>query len=100
MLVIVSARVNDMVQRGLTLDQVKAARPTLDYDGRYATATRSDVHDGVRRVALQRRRGRAPRRAVRRCAMMRSVIRTVVQLLVGSVCASVMWTVADRVSVA
>ena len=37
MLVIVSARVRDMVERGLTLDQVKAARPTLDYDGRYAT---------------------------------------------------------------
>jgi hypothetical protein len=24
-----------MVKRGLTLDQVKAAQPTLDYDGRY-----------------------------------------------------------------
>ena len=23
----------------MTLEQVKAARPTLDYDGRYATAT-------------------------------------------------------------
>ena len=32
-----SARVRDMVERGLTLEQVKAARPTLDYDGRYAT---------------------------------------------------------------
>ncbi len=39
MLVIVSSRVRDMVARGLTLEQVKAARPTLDYDGRYATAT-------------------------------------------------------------
>jgi glyoxylase-like metal-dependent hydrolase (beta-lactamase superfamily II) len=39
MLVIVSSRVRDMVERGLTLDQVKAARPTLDYDGRYATPT-------------------------------------------------------------
>jgi glyoxylase-like metal-dependent hydrolase (beta-lactamase superfamily II) len=39
MLAIVSARVRDMVERGLTLDQVKAARPTLDYDGRYATAS-------------------------------------------------------------
>ena len=37
MLVIVSSRVRDMVERGMTLDQVKAARPTLDYDGRYAT---------------------------------------------------------------
>jgi hypothetical protein len=39
MLVIVAARVRDMVERGLTLDEVKAARPSLDYDGRYATPT-------------------------------------------------------------
>ena len=32
--------------------------------------------------------------------MMGSMMRTVVQLIVGSVCASMMWTVADRVSVA
>jgi len=37
LLVIVSSRVRDMVERGMTLEQVKAARPTLDYDGRYAT---------------------------------------------------------------
>jgi cyclase len=27
------------VKRGLTLAQVKAARPTLDYDGRYGSAS-------------------------------------------------------------
>jgi len=37
MLVIVSTRIKDMVERGMTLEQVKAARPALDYDGRYAT---------------------------------------------------------------
>ena len=47
MLVIVSARVRDMVERGLSLDQVKAARPSLDYDGRYATP--SGAHDPRRR---------------------------------------------------
>jgi hypothetical protein len=35
MVAIVRDRVRDMVRRNLTLDQVKAARPTLDYDGRY-----------------------------------------------------------------
>lgn len=39
MLVIVSERVRDMVARGMTLEQVKAARPSLDYDGRYAAPT-------------------------------------------------------------
>jgi glyoxylase-like metal-dependent hydrolase (beta-lactamase superfamily II) len=37
MVVIVSTRIKDMVDRGMTLDQIKAARPSLDYDGRYAT---------------------------------------------------------------
>jgi cyclase len=35
MVVIVSERIADMVRKGMTLDQVKAARPTLDYDARY-----------------------------------------------------------------
>jgi len=39
MLVIVSARVKDMVSKKMTLDQVKAAKPTLDYDGRYGSDT-------------------------------------------------------------
>ena len=39
MLVIVRDRVKDMVEREMTLDQVKAARPALDYDGRYGSDT-------------------------------------------------------------
>jgi glyoxylase-like metal-dependent hydrolase (beta-lactamase superfamily II) len=39
MLVIVRDRIRDMIERKLTLDQVKAARPTLDYDGRYGSDT-------------------------------------------------------------
>jgi cyclase len=39
MLTIVRDRIQDMVSRGLTLAQVKAARPTLDYDGRYGATT-------------------------------------------------------------
>lgn len=39
MVTILRDRIADMKQRGMTLDQVKAARPTRDYDGRYgATA--------------------------------------------------------------
>jgi cyclase len=35
MIVIIRDRIADMVKRGLTLDQIKAAKPSLDYDGRY-----------------------------------------------------------------
>ena len=35
MIYIIRDRIQDMVKRGMTLAQVKAAKPTLDYDGRY-----------------------------------------------------------------
>ena len=38
MVVIIRDRIQDMVKRGLTLDQVKAAKPGLDYDGRYGNS--------------------------------------------------------------
>jgi glyoxylase-like metal-dependent hydrolase (beta-lactamase superfamily II) len=37
MLYIVRDRIRDMVEKKMTLEQVKAARPTLDYDGRYGS---------------------------------------------------------------
>jgi len=37
MVVIVRDRVQDMVRKGMSLDQVKAARPTQDYDTEYIT---------------------------------------------------------------
>jgi len=37
MVTILRDRIQDMAKRGLTLDQVKAARPTKDYDPRYDT---------------------------------------------------------------
>jgi cyclase len=37
MVVIVSERIADMVKKGMTLTQVKAARPTQDYDARYGS---------------------------------------------------------------
>jgi glyoxylase-like metal-dependent hydrolase (beta-lactamase superfamily II) len=38
MVVIVRDRVQDMVRKGMSLDQVKAARPTQDYDTEYVSA--------------------------------------------------------------
>jgi glyoxylase-like metal-dependent hydrolase (beta-lactamase superfamily II) len=38
MLVMVRDRVRDLMSKGMTLEQVKAARPTMDFDGRYGTA--------------------------------------------------------------
>jgi glyoxylase-like metal-dependent hydrolase (beta-lactamase superfamily II) len=39
MLVMIRDRVRDLKTKGMTLDQVKAARPTLDFDGRYGATT-------------------------------------------------------------
>jgi glyoxylase-like metal-dependent hydrolase (beta-lactamase superfamily II) len=39
MLTIVRDRIQDLVKKGSTLDQVKAARPTLDYDRRYGASS-------------------------------------------------------------
>jgi len=39
MLTIVRDRIQDLVKRGSTIEQVKAARPTLDYDGRYGATS-------------------------------------------------------------
>ena len=39
MAVMIRDRIQDMVKRGMTLAQVKAARPTLDYDFRYGATT-------------------------------------------------------------
>ena len=39
MVTIIRDRVQDMINRGMTLEQVKAAKPTMDYDGRYGSDT-------------------------------------------------------------
>jgi hypothetical protein len=41
MVTIVRDRVQDMVKKGLTLAQVKAAGPTRDYDPRYGSSSGS-----------------------------------------------------------
>jgi hypothetical protein len=45
MLVMIRDRVKDMMKKGLTLEQVKKARPTLDFDGRYGSTTGSSTTD-------------------------------------------------------
>jgi len=39
MVTIIRNRIQDMVNKGMTLEQVKAARPTQDYDVRYGATT-------------------------------------------------------------
>jgi glyoxylase-like metal-dependent hydrolase (beta-lactamase superfamily II) len=39
MVTIVRDRIQDMINRGLSLDEVRAARPTLDFDARYGADT-------------------------------------------------------------
>jgi glyoxylase-like metal-dependent hydrolase (beta-lactamase superfamily II) len=39
MLVMIRDRIADLKKKGMTLEQVKAARPTLDFDGRYGSTT-------------------------------------------------------------
>ncbi|HLG56240.1 MAG TPA: hypothetical protein VI485_12975 [Vicinamibacterales bacterium] len=39
MLVMIRDRVRELKTKGMTLDQVRAARPTLDFDGRYGATT-------------------------------------------------------------
>ena len=39
MTIIIRDRVQDMIKKGMTLEQVKAARPTVDYDPLYGSTT-------------------------------------------------------------
>lgn len=39
MLTIIRDRIDAMVRKGMTLEQVKAARPTRDYDARYGATS-------------------------------------------------------------
>jgi hypothetical protein len=39
MLVMIRDRIRDLKKQGRTLEQIKAARPTLDFDGRYGATT-------------------------------------------------------------
>ena len=53
MVAIVRDRVKDMIERGMTLEQVKAARPTRDYDTRYGKNTGAWTTDMFVEAAYQ-----------------------------------------------
>jgi glyoxylase-like metal-dependent hydrolase (beta-lactamase superfamily II) len=45
MLTMIRDRVQDMIDKGMTLEQVKAGKPTMDFDGRYGSNTGSWTTD-------------------------------------------------------
>lgn len=45
MVAIIRDRIQDLINKGMTLDQVKAAKPTMDYDGLYGAKTGSWTTD-------------------------------------------------------
>jgi glyoxylase-like metal-dependent hydrolase (beta-lactamase superfamily II) len=45
MVTIVRDRIQDMITKGMTLEQIKAARPTFEYDGRYGATSGSWTTD-------------------------------------------------------
>jgi glyoxylase-like metal-dependent hydrolase (beta-lactamase superfamily II) len=59
MLTIIRDRVEDAVRRGLTLDELKAMRPTLDYDARWGRTTGPWTAERFLEVVYQEMKGRA-----------------------------------------
>jgi cyclase len=55
MLVIIRDRIQDMVKRGMTLQQVKAARPSLDYDGRYGVESGAQFVEAVYKLLSEKK---------------------------------------------
>jgi glyoxylase-like metal-dependent hydrolase (beta-lactamase superfamily II) len=53
MVAIIRDRIQDMIKRGMTLEQVKAARPALDYDARYGNQGGSWTTDKFIEAAYQ-----------------------------------------------
>ena len=53
MLTIVRDRIQDLIEKGMTLDQVKAARPTRDWDARYGRETGAWTTDMFVEAAYQ-----------------------------------------------
>ena len=45
MVTIIRDRVRDLKRKGMTIEQVKAAKPTMDFDGRYGSTTGSWTTD-------------------------------------------------------
>jgi glyoxylase-like metal-dependent hydrolase (beta-lactamase superfamily II) len=50
MVVIIRDRIQDLVKKGMTLEQVKAARPALDYEGRYGAESSAKFIEAVYKI--------------------------------------------------
>jgi glyoxylase-like metal-dependent hydrolase (beta-lactamase superfamily II) len=61
MVTIVRDRIREMIRQGKTLEQVKAARPTMDYDGLYGATTGDWTTDMFIEAAYRSLGGKAPR---------------------------------------
>ena len=55
MIYIIRDRIQDMVKRGMTLEQVKAARPTLDYDGRYGAESAARFIEAAYKILSEKK---------------------------------------------
>jgi len=55
MIYIIRDRIQDMVKKGMTLAQVKAARPTLDYDGRYGVDSGTKFVEAVYKILSEKK---------------------------------------------
>jgi cyclase len=60
MVTIIRDRIQDLVKKGATLEQVKAAKPTLDYDGRYGATTGFWTTDMFVEAVYAEMKGAAP----------------------------------------
>ena len=45
MMTMIRDRIQDSINKGMTLEQVKASKPTMDFDGRYGSKTGSWTTD-------------------------------------------------------
>jgi cyclase len=62
MVVMIRDRIQDMVKKGMTLAQVKAAKPTLDYDFRYGATTGAWTTDRFIETVYNELKAAAPAR--------------------------------------
>jgi cyclase len=62
MVVIIRDRIQDMVKKGMTVAQVKAAKPTLDYDFRYGAASGTWTTDRFIETVYNELKAAAPAR--------------------------------------
>ena len=55
MIYIIRDRIQDMVKKGMTLAQVKAAKPTLDYDGRYGVESGAKFVEALYKILSEKK---------------------------------------------